>query len=103
MRTVHLPPPTTAVGGQPQVGFFEIAEQQKLAHLPRCVEPQHVLDVLAPRGIADRAADGEALVFPTNRRCLDAVALPRRPSHLVSIGAVRGGQRGIRGHRLTVP
>ena len=34
VRTVHLAPPRGAVGGQPQVGLVEVAEQQELAHLP---------------------------------------------------------------------
>ena len=35
MGAVHLAPPAVAVGGQPQVGLVEVAEQQELAHLPR--------------------------------------------------------------------
>ena len=37
---VDLAPPGVPVGGQPQVGLLEVAEQQELAHPPRRRQPQ---------------------------------------------------------------
>ena len=35
VRSVHLAPTRRAVGGEPEIGFVEVAEQQELADLPQ--------------------------------------------------------------------
>ena len=44
---VHLAPAPGAVGGQPQVGLLEVAEQDELAHLPRGGQAHDVLHPFA--------------------------------------------------------
>ena len=82
MGAVDLAPAVVAVGGQPEVGFVEVAEQQELAHPPRRGQPQHVLHGLA----ADLAARRPRLVLPAQREPLRVPAVPRLPRHVVTIG-----------------
>ena len=100
--TVHLSPSCRSIGSQPQVGLVEIAEQQELADLPRCRQPQHVLHLLASNLTADRPA----LVLPAElgdlgdpaadgvRRVVGAALTPCGPPHRVAAG----GQRGVVAH-----
>ncbi len=94
MGPVHLAPPAVAIGGQPQVGFLEVAEEEELAHLPGGGEAQHVLDPLA----GNLADDGETLVLPPDRGGLVLAATPRRPAHKVAVGPVGGGERLVHAH-----
>ncbi|NCZ91697.1 MAG: hypothetical protein EBY96_04580 [Actinobacteria bacterium] len=77
---VHLAPATRAVGGQPQVGLLEVAEQDHLLDVPLRAHPHDDLRTLR----AEHAVDGPTLVFPPElgRR----LACGRAPHEVQTVG-----------------
>ena len=99
MGAVDLAPAVVAVGGQPEVGFVEVAEQQELAHLPRRREAQDVLHALAP----DLARCRPRLVLPAQRERLVVRAVPRRPRGVVAVGRERAASVAHQSQSIAVP
>lgn len=99
MSAVHLAPASASVGGQPEVRFVEIAEQEELAHLPRCRKSDDVLHPLSP----DDAARRPSLVLPVDGEFLDADDGAGRidscPARVMAVGR----ERRVVTHLVSVP